>query len=168
MENETITIELKKDVYARLVQERENEEEPFNSVLRRVLEMDPAVPPREGEPHFYEGTIEIDGICLTGIDHIITPIINHPDYNGSLHDRMKINGIDVRIDLEQPLRITVDADTVKEVMQKMRAVLDKDTMIPEINRNCVQYSIIGLMQVDCTTGERLEKATGHDALAGRA
>lgn len=149
MENETTTIEIKKDVYAYLVSERENEKEPFDSVMRRLLKV----------PHFYEGKIEIDGICLTGIDHIIDVIINHPDYDGTLHDRMKINDIDVEIDLNQPLIITVRADTEEEVVKKMKAVIDRDTMMPEINREYVHYRILGLMHVDCNTGERLEKAT---------
>lgn len=161
MDNEIATIEIKKDVHARLVSERENEEEPFNSVLRRLLKMDPAAP-LVGELHFYEGIIEIDGLNLCGTDRVTNAIINHPDFDGSLHDRMKINDIDVEIDLEQPLKLTVRAGTEEEVLKKMKAVIDRDTMIPEMNRKFVNYSIFGLMQVDCNTGERLEKATYYD------
>lgn len=162
MENENTTIDIKKDVFARLVQESKNKQEPFNTVLRRILDMDPAASPQEGEPHFYEGKIEIDGLNVSGTDRIIRAIINHPDYDGSLHDRTKINDVDVRIDVDQPVIITVKADTEEEVLKKMKAVIDRDTMMPEINRKYVNYRILGLMEVDCKTGERLEKATSYD------
>jgi hypothetical protein len=56
------------DVKEHLEAWREREKEPFNDILRRVLKMDE--PESKGEPHYYEGVIEITRILSPGLDYI--------------------------------------------------------------------------------------------------
>jgi predicted CopG family antitoxin len=140
------TIEIKEDVKAKLLEHRTKKGESYNDILREILDMNE---PKKFEPHFYVGTIEINGFNHMGMEDIQDLIINHPDYDGAVYDSFVIKGIKASMEVSQPVIIKVRAKTQKEVEDKM------STIINGIDPEFVDCTCKGLIQVD-KTGKRLD------------
>jgi hypothetical protein len=149
------TIEIKEDVKAKLLEYKTTKNESYNEILREILDMNE---PEKQEPHFYEGVINIDGLNNIGMEHITDLVINHPGYDGRVSDYFVIRGIKARVEVEQPIIISVKAKTHKEVEDKM------DTIINGIDPALIKCTFNGIMQLDTETGKRLDdKKVNMDA-----
>jgi hypothetical protein len=91
-----------------------------------------------------------------------TQVINNPEWDGcNMFETIKINDIDVKVDVEQKVTLIVKGKTEEEVDKKMATVVDI-TKVPESNRAYIEYRIKGLTLIDGKTGKCLDNENTYD------
>lgn len=137
MEKETTTIEIKKDVYDRLAEEKEHGRESFNDVLRRLLEMDdPMEKIAKGKkPNHFEAVIIGEKFRIDESDN--QPFIDALDLSddekmllqsGGFAVSKEINGVEVEVSITSKLKVELSSsskDGLLEKLVKIRPVLEQ-------------------------------------------
>ncbi len=128
---EATTIQVEKDVYDRLVEEKETDRDSFNSVLRRVLEMDEPsdAPPKNVKAnHFtvkfmtdeFEHNLTNNGSFLKALE--LTSEEMTDMCAGSLSTTKTLNGVEARVQIKAALEIKIEAKSDPELLEKIKKI----------------------------------------------
>ncbi len=131
MEATTTTIQVQRDVYDRLVEEREDEKEPFNDVLRRLLEMDdPTEKITKGkQPNHFEAAITDKRFRIDESDN--RPFIDALDLSddekmllqsGDFAVTKEINDIEVDVSITARLKVNLESTSKDDLLRKLKKI----------------------------------------------
>lgn len=142
------TIQIYEDVKSRLLEEREDEKESFNDILRRLLDMNEHKNIFEGKtPNRYEAIITKNyfmnnEVCNSDFLNTLnlTDDQNQDILSGIFDADVVINGVDVRISIQATMTLKFEAKTkedIFEMVDKVKPVVEK---IVELNDNHLDVS----------------------------
>jgi len=128
------TIQLHEDVYNKLTEKKKNDQESFNNVMRRLLEMDKEP---ELKPISYQGQIIMHSLGTDNpdIQDIMSQFESRDiDHHGKYISRaMTIKGIhNVRVRVNTDLMLLISDQSEEEVREAVKTILEGRNLKEEI------------------------------------